>query len=243
MVTASSPQPKEFSWIRSRSSLVFTKFAAAYSREWYIHWSLTRSGRSTWCQMGNRILCEHCHTIAVDQIRDTVMDLRVNMVRTAGKNDAPSAVSPSYTEVFPRPFSAYRPYVLQPVPPMQLVQRLLISFSMPEYPENSSVRRLCNDLFRLVRARNGFIKVMDRIVKLVHIVFDIFCIRGNDRAVVVVDCIREFISLVRNTRVENEFHTIVESARSHVRGQAWPDSTRTRLEWIQCPAHKSFWWR
>ena len=33
VVTASRPHPKEFSWIRSRSSLVFTKLAAAYSRE------------------------------------------------------------------------------------------------------------------------------------------------------------------------------------------------------------------
>ena len=33
VVTASSPHPKEFSWIRSRSSLVLTKLAAAYRRE------------------------------------------------------------------------------------------------------------------------------------------------------------------------------------------------------------------
>ena len=32
-----SPHPKEFSWIRSRSSLVLTKLAAAYRRLWYIH--------------------------------------------------------------------------------------------------------------------------------------------------------------------------------------------------------------
>ncbi len=46
VVTASRPQPKEFNWIRSKSSRVLTKLAAAYSREWYIHWSETMSGRS-----------------------------------------------------------------------------------------------------------------------------------------------------------------------------------------------------
>ena len=32
VVTASRPQPKEFNWIRSRSSRSLTKFAAAYNR-------------------------------------------------------------------------------------------------------------------------------------------------------------------------------------------------------------------
>ena len=45
-------------------------------------------------------------------------------------------------------------------------------------------------------------------MKLVHVILNILRIRGNDRAVVMVDCIREFVSLVRNTRVENKFHTV-----------------------------------
>ena len=44
---ASSPQPKELSCIRSRLSCVLTKLAAAYNLEWYIHWSITIRGRST----------------------------------------------------------------------------------------------------------------------------------------------------------------------------------------------------
>ena len=37
VVTASRPQPNELSWIKSRSSRVFTKLAAEYSLVWYIH--------------------------------------------------------------------------------------------------------------------------------------------------------------------------------------------------------------
>ena len=42
-------------------------------------------------QMGNGILGEDCNSIAVDQIRDTMVDLRVNVVRTSCKHDASAA--------------------------------------------------------------------------------------------------------------------------------------------------------
>ncbi len=44
------------------------------------------------CQMGNRILRQHAQSVGVDQIRNTVMDLRIDMVWTTGKNDAPAAL-------------------------------------------------------------------------------------------------------------------------------------------------------
>ena len=47
VVTASRPHPKELSWIKSRLSVFFTYEAAAYRREWYIHWSITINGLST----------------------------------------------------------------------------------------------------------------------------------------------------------------------------------------------------
>ena len=39
------------------------------------------------CQMRNGILGQHCKTVGVDQFRDTVVDLRVHMVRTSGEDD------------------------------------------------------------------------------------------------------------------------------------------------------------
>ena len=44
VVMASTPQPKDTSWISCMSSCVVTYFAAAYSREWYIHWFSTFTG-------------------------------------------------------------------------------------------------------------------------------------------------------------------------------------------------------
>ena len=39
------------------------------------------------CQMRNRILCKYSNAIAVDQIRDTMMDFRVNMVWASCKDN------------------------------------------------------------------------------------------------------------------------------------------------------------
>ena len=47
VVSASRPQPKLFSWMRSRSLRSDATFAAAYRRVWYIHWSTRRMGRSS----------------------------------------------------------------------------------------------------------------------------------------------------------------------------------------------------
>ena len=44
----------------------------------------------------------------------------------------------------------------------------------------------------------------------VHIVFDIFRIRSNDRTVVVVVGFFKFVPLVRNRRIEDMFYTFVD---------------------------------
>ena len=47
-------------------------------------------------------------------------------------------------------------------------------------------------------------------MKLVHVVLNVLCIGGNDRTVVMVDCVREFVALVRNAGVENKFHAVFQ---------------------------------
>ena len=38
-------------------------------------------------QMGNRILCQDCDSVGCDQFRNSVVDLRINVIRTAAEND------------------------------------------------------------------------------------------------------------------------------------------------------------
>ena len=156
-------------------------------------------------QVGYRVFCKHSYTIAVDQIRDAMVDLRVDMVWTACKNDASAAC---FFHIFQGlfPFSAYILTDSSHFLPGSMGSSLdLTGRNILE----DLCQTFCNDLFR-GQGKEWVHELNGRIMKLIHIVFDIFCVRGNDGAVVVVDCIREFISLIWNARVKNKFHTIFQ---------------------------------
>ena len=138
------------------------------------------------------------------------MDLRVNMVRTCLQERYLCGRFPSGTEGFPHPFFRC-PYVQQPSLPMPCERQPLPR--QQEYPGKSSRRRLVA-ISSEVKARNGFIESDRRIMKLVHVIFDILCVRGYDRAVIMVYRIRELIALIRNTGIEDKLHIHVSD--SHV---------------------------
>ena len=156
-------------------------------------------------QVGYRVFCEYSYTIAVDQVRDAMVDLRVDMVWTACKNDASAAC-------FFHIFQCFFPFAAHILTDSShfLPGCMCCSFY---FICRNILEDLCqtfgNDLFR-GQGKEWVHEFNGRIMKLIHIVFDIFSIRGNDGAVVVVDCVREFVPLVRNTRVENEFYTIFQ---------------------------------
>ena len=43
-------------------------------------------------EIGDGILGKHCHTIGIDELRDTVVDLGIDMVRSSGQNDTVAVV-------------------------------------------------------------------------------------------------------------------------------------------------------
>ena len=156
-------------------------------------------------QVGYRVFRQYSYTIAVDQIRDAMVDLRVDMVWTACKNDASVACFFHIFQCF-FPFAAYiftdsshfRPGCMG-CGFYFICRNILEDFC----------QTFGNDLFR-GQGKERIHELNGRIMKFIHIVFDIFCIRGNDRAVVMVDCIREFVSLIWDTWIENKFHTIFQ---------------------------------
>ena len=70
-------------------------------------------------------------------------------------------------------------------------------------------KAVCKDLFGS-KCQERVAESDGRIVKFVHIVLDVFRIGSNDRAVVVVDCIRELVALVRDARIEDKLHTVTD---------------------------------
>ena len=157
------------------------------------------------CQMRNRILCKYSNAIAVDQIRDTMMDLRVYMVWTTSKNDSSSTgifeVLKSLLAFFLHIFTRLCEFF-----PCRM--GCCLYFLCRNIPKHL-YQTVCQDCFG--RKRHKRVHKFDiRVFELIHIVLDVFRIRSNDRAVVMVDRIRELISFIRNTRIENKLHTLFD---------------------------------
>ena len=66
---------------------------------------------------------------------------------------------------------------------------------------------VCHDFF-CCQGKKRIHKIDMPLDDLVHIVLDIFRVGGDNRAVVMIVGIRKFISLVRNTRIENPVHIL-----------------------------------
>ena len=89
-VSASSPQPNEFSCTRSKSDRCVHTLAAAYRRVWYIHWSTTRMA-SKLPQVCNGVLGQHGKPEAGQKLGDGVVDFGVLVVGAAGQHDSARA--------------------------------------------------------------------------------------------------------------------------------------------------------
>ena len=151
--------------------------------------------------MGDGILCQYGKSVGCDQFRDTVVDLRVYMVWTTGEYDTAAVV-------FFHPFDSFFAFFAD-----------VISFGFLFFPcSMSSSFDLCMwnleffaEFFHQTLCQHFFIgKCHKRIQEtnltgcdLIYVIFDILCIRGNDRAVVMVACIRELRSLIWDTWIED----------------------------------------
>ena len=106
---------------------------------------------------------------------------------------------------------------------------------------NSSTSRFVR-ISSFVNAINGFRKWTLCSVRALYVVFDVFRVGGDHRAVVVVSCFRGFVALVRNARIENVRSVPGGSAIRHDRARALPGSIRIRSGSIQYQVRRSFSW-
>ena len=153
--------------------------------------------------MGNRILSKDCDSVAVDQIRDTVVDLRVNVVRTSCKDNSSSSC---FLQILKSLLALFLNVLMYGIHFFPGFVSCCFHLSSRDIRENLS-EALGHD-FLGGQCQEWVHKGNGRIMKLVHVVLNVLCIGGNDRTVVMVDCVREFVALVRNAGVENKFHTI-----------------------------------
>ena len=159
-------------------------------------------------QMRDRIFCQDGNIIGVDQLRQSVIDLRVRVIRTSGKNN--SAIA-GFIQKLDRLFtftthifsacSKFQPCFVNSSADLICGNRKFFTKLF-----NQSGRKRLFTLERHKRMHKINFSGYDRI----HVIFDIFRIGSYDRTVVVVVGFFKFISFVRDTRIKNMFDPFVD---------------------------------
>ena len=158
--------------------------------------------------MRNRILGQHGNIVGSDQFRNPVVDFRIDMIRTSGKYD--SAVSGFVQE--PNGLLAFFSHVIAAggkffPGSVNSLTDLLVGQS----------KFLSKFIAQPVEDRLLTLEIQERVDKInvpmddrVHIIFNIFRIGCYDRTVVVIVCILELISFIRDGRIKNMFDPCVD---------------------------------
>ena len=156
-------------------------------------------------EVSNRIFSKYSNSVAVDHIRDSMVDLRIDMIRTACKNDSAASCFFQVPESFLAFFLHIAVYSGQLIPCFMCSCFYLGGRNVREF-----FHKPVGQDFLGGKGHERIAESDGWIVKLVHVILDIFRIGSNDRAIVMVDCIRELISLIRDTWVEDKFHAIAD---------------------------------
>ena len=156
-------------------------------------------------QMGHGILCEHRQSVGGNQLRDAVVDLGIQMVGTAGKNDA-------LPVIFLNPFNDL--FALFP-------GILAGGFHFLPARRGSTAHFLCGKFLKFPDQSvcGGFQagKCHERIAQhrlapsdFLHVILDVFRIGSDDGAVVVIVCPFRLVSLIEQRGIEDEVHSLLD---------------------------------
>ena len=156
------------------------------------------------CQVRNAVLSQYGDAIRGDQLRNTVVDLLVNMVWTSGQDDTLHMI---VTEIFNRFFA--------------LIFHILTGFGklIPGGFNRclnflrTDIRCLTkllshslNNMFFIIQGKEGIHKLNMFGFQLLHIVFNIFRIRSNNWTVVMIIGTFHLVPLIRNAWIEDKIH-------------------------------------
>ena len=181
--------------------------------------------------MGDRILGQHCEIVARDQLRDTVVDLRIHVVRATCEHDAAVAgllhpaegllalllhILMRTLELCPGLMRRRADLLLGEIPLLKLLADLLEGELADRTDRILDAVRVDEDLHELVRA-DLFVRQREErlheedgvVLQVLDVINDVLRIGGDHRAVVVIARIRRFVPLVRNARVPDELLAVL----------------------------------
>ena len=182
-------------------------------------------------KVGNGILGQYGKVIRSNQLRDAVVDFRITVVRTAGKDDTSVTglfhphkgffslffnILSGLQKLFPGKMGCISDFLLRKIPLFKLFADFFDGPVPGRFHGIFNLLRVYKNLSQLIRknllirkGEEGLHKENALFLEIFHIVFDIFRIGSYHGAIVVVSRARSFVSFVRNTRIENELLSLV----------------------------------
>ena len=159
-------------------------------------------------KMGDGVLCQYCNIVGCDQFRESMVDFRVNMIRTSRQNDTTVAGLIQETNRL----LSFRSHVLTAgckLLPCFMYSRTDLCIRkrkfLPEFV-NQTVR----DCILTFKVQERMDKINFSMHDRIHIVLNIFRVGSNDRAVIMVVRISKFFPLIRDGRIENVLYSLVD---------------------------------
>ena len=172
-------------------------------------------------QMGNGILRQHRKTVAGDHVRDTMVDLGIDVIGAARQHDAVMAGLFHPGKDLLSFFLRVR-FCLQKLLPGQMGGgtdlRLRKSWNLSavfrqavlaEFCQEFLHEPICQHLF-IGKGEEGIHEVDMVVVEAFHVVFDVLRIGGDHGAVIVVACIRGFVPLIGDAGVEDPLYPVFD---------------------------------
>ena len=154
--------------------------------------------------MGDRIFCQHGNPVGINQFRDTVIDFRVYMVRTSGKDN--TAFS-GFIKELDNFFTFFADIFLGLHHFLPCGRNSGSDFGFRNIREFLA-QTFCEN-FLIFKRKERIAEINVFRYQFFYIIFNIFGIRRYNRTIIVIVGLINFLMLIRNTRVEDELYTLL----------------------------------
>ena len=148
------------------------------------------------------ILCKNADTVGVNKLWNTMVDFRINVIWTSGKNYTTAAIFFHIFENFLALFLHLKTSHCQLFPCLRSCTANLWFWNIKFLPKHIN-KLLWENLFTW-KGHKWIEETNLSICYFVHVILNILRVRSDDRAVIVVISIWKFIALIWNSRVENK---------------------------------------
>ena len=183
-------------------------------------------------EMGNGVLRQNCKIVGANQLRYTVVNFRIGVIRTTGKDDSSVSgllhphqgffslflyISSRLKKLFPSKMGGISNFLFRKIPFLKLLADFFNRPVSSRLHGILNLLRVHKNLCELIRedffvrkGEEGLHKENALLLEIFHIVFNVFRIGSNHGAVIVIASSGGLISFIGNTGVENEFLSLVD---------------------------------